>query len=153
MRVIPGNSKGSIVQALSLENAPPSPGLQCGSLPTSIVVRGRSERPKWDFPRTHMLGCSGSQGEFKWHTTRRVWTYAPCGLSMGRGFAGRRAGLRRASHSHNGWTAGLGGIIAASLTSITVEIPMMLFCMNKTSSWVAGVLDNGVLCPMPASMR
>lgn len=42
--------------------------------------------------------------------------------------------------------AGLGGITATSVTSITVEPPMMLFCINKTSPSAARILENGVFC-------
>lgn len=42
--------------------------------------------------------------------------------------------------------AGLGGITATAVTSITVEPPMMLFCINKTSPSAARMLENGVFC-------
>jgi flavin reductase len=42
--------------------------------------------------------------------------------------------------------AGLGGITATSVASITVEPPMMLFCINKTSPSAARVIKNGVFC-------
>lgn len=42
--------------------------------------------------------------------------------------------------------AGLGGITATSVTSITVEPPMMLFCINKTSPSAARIIANGVFC-------
>jgi flavin reductase len=45
-----------------------------------------------------------------------------------------------------GGPAGLGGITATSVASITAEPPMMLFCMNKTSPSVARVIENGVFC-------
>jgi flavin reductase len=45
-----------------------------------------------------------------------------------------------------GGPAGLGGITATSVASVTVEPPMMLFCMNKTSPSVARVIENGVFC-------
>ena len=43
-----------------------------------------------------------------------------------------------------GGPAGLGGITATSVTSITVEPPMMLFCINKSSPSATRVLANGV---------
>jgi flavin reductase len=45
-----------------------------------------------------------------------------------------------------GGPAGLGGITATSVASITAEPPMMLFCINKTSPSVARVIENGVFC-------
>jgi flavin reductase len=42
--------------------------------------------------------------------------------------------------------AGLGGITATSVSSITVEPPMMLFCINKTSASYARMIENGVFC-------
>jgi flavin reductase len=45
-----------------------------------------------------------------------------------------------------GGPAGLGGITATSVASITVEPPMMLFCINKTSPSAARVIGNGVFC-------
>jgi len=42
--------------------------------------------------------------------------------------------------------AGLGGITASAVTSITVEPPMMLFCINKTSTSAQRIIDNGVFC-------
>jgi flavin reductase len=42
--------------------------------------------------------------------------------------------------------AGLGGITATSVASITVEPPMLLFCINKTSSSYARMVANGVFC-------
>ncbi len=42
--------------------------------------------------------------------------------------------------------AGLGGITASAVTSVTVEPPMMLFCINKGSRCAAKVLQNGVFC-------
>lgn len=42
--------------------------------------------------------------------------------------------------------AGLGGITATAVTSITVEPPMMLFCINKTSPSAARMIENGVFC-------
>jgi flavin reductase len=45
-----------------------------------------------------------------------------------------------------GGPAGLGGITATSVASITVEPPMMLFCINKTSPSAARVIENGVFC-------
>ncbi len=42
--------------------------------------------------------------------------------------------------------AGLGGITATAVASITVEPPMMLFCINKTSPSAARALENGVFC-------
>lgn len=43
-------------------------------------------------------------------------------------------------------SAGLGGITASAVTSITVEPPMMLFCINKTSPTAQRILENGVFC-------
>jgi flavin reductase len=42
--------------------------------------------------------------------------------------------------------AGLAGITASAVTSITVEPPMMLFCINKRSLSAAKVIENGVFC-------
>lgn len=42
--------------------------------------------------------------------------------------------------------AGLGGITATSVASITVEPPMMLFCINKTSPSAQRMIDNKVFC-------
>ncbi len=42
--------------------------------------------------------------------------------------------------------AGLGGITATAVTSITVEPPMMLFCINRTSPSAARMIANGVFC-------
>lgn len=42
--------------------------------------------------------------------------------------------------------AGLGGITATAVTSITVEPPMMLFCINKSSPSAARIKENGVFC-------
>ena len=41
---------------------------------------------------------------------------------------------------------GLGGITATAVTSITLEPPMMLFCINKTSRSAARMKKNGVFC-------
>lgn len=43
-------------------------------------------------------------------------------------------------------SAGLGGLTASAVTSITVEPPMMLFCINKTSPSAARMMENGVFC-------
>lgn len=45
-----------------------------------------------------------------------------------------------------GGPAGLGGITATSVASITVEPPMMLFCINKSSPSAVRVIENGVFC-------
>jgi flavin reductase len=45
-----------------------------------------------------------------------------------------------------GGPAGLGGITATSVASITVEPPMMLFCINKASPTAARIIENGVFC-------
>ena len=42
--------------------------------------------------------------------------------------------------------AGLGGITASAVTSITVEPPMMLLCINKTSPSAERMMKNGVFC-------
>jgi flavin reductase len=42
--------------------------------------------------------------------------------------------------------AGLAGITATAVASITVEPPMMLFCINKTSPSAARVIANGAFC-------
>ncbi|MGO9005258.1 MAG: flavin reductase family protein [Beijerinckiaceae bacterium] len=42
--------------------------------------------------------------------------------------------------------AGLGGITASAVSSVTVEPPMMLFCINKSSPSAARVVQNGVFC-------
>jgi flavin reductase len=61
----------------------------------------------------------------------------------------REAMSRVASAVHivtTGGPAGLGGITATSIASITVEPPMVLFCINKTSPTAARVIENGVFC-------
>lgn len=42
--------------------------------------------------------------------------------------------------------AGVAGITASTVTSVTLEPPMMLFCLNKASRCAAKVLANGVFC-------
>ena len=42
--------------------------------------------------------------------------------------------------------AGLAGITATSVASITDDPPMMLFCINKTSPSAARMIENGVFC-------
>lgn len=42
--------------------------------------------------------------------------------------------------------AGLDGITASAVTSITLSPPMMLFCIKKTSRCAAKVIENGVFC-------
>jgi flavin reductase len=42
--------------------------------------------------------------------------------------------------------AGLAGITATSVASITDEPPMMLFCINKTSPSAARMIENDVFC-------
>ena len=42
--------------------------------------------------------------------------------------------------------AGLGGITASAVSSISVEPPMMLFCINKSSASVARMIENRVFC-------
>jgi flavin reductase len=42
--------------------------------------------------------------------------------------------------------AGLGGITASAVSSVTVEPPMMLFCINKSSSSTVRLIQNGVFC-------
>ncbi len=42
--------------------------------------------------------------------------------------------------------AGLGGITASAVSSVTVEPPIMLFCINKSSSSALRFLENGVFC-------
>jgi flavin reductase len=42
--------------------------------------------------------------------------------------------------------AGLAGVTASAVTSITVEPPMMLFCINKSSRSAVKVIENGVFC-------
>jgi len=42
--------------------------------------------------------------------------------------------------------AGPGGITATAVTSITVEPPMMLFCINKSSPSAARMITNGSFC-------
>ncbi len=42
--------------------------------------------------------------------------------------------------------AGLGGITATSVASITADPPMLLFCINKTSSTYARMVENNVFC-------
>lgn len=42
--------------------------------------------------------------------------------------------------------AGLAGITATSVASITDEPPMMLFCIDKTSPSAARMIENGVFC-------
>jgi flavin reductase len=40
--------------------------------------------------------------------------------------------------------AGLGGITATAVTSITVEPPSLLFCINRTSPSAQRIIENGV---------
>lgn len=42
--------------------------------------------------------------------------------------------------------AGLAGITATAVASITIEPPMMLFCINKTSPSAARIIENGAFC-------
>ncbi|MGH6817252.1 MAG: flavin reductase family protein [Methylovirgula sp.] len=42
--------------------------------------------------------------------------------------------------------AGLAGVTASAVTSITVEPPMMLFCISKNSRSAAKVIGNGAFC-------
>jgi flavin reductase len=42
--------------------------------------------------------------------------------------------------------AGLGGITASAVSSISIEPPMMLFCINKSSASVVRLIDNRVFC-------
>jgi flavin reductase len=42
--------------------------------------------------------------------------------------------------------AGLAGITATAVASITAEPPMMLFCINKSSSSAARIIENGAFC-------
>lgn len=42
--------------------------------------------------------------------------------------------------------AGLGGVTASAVTSITAEPPMMVLCINKTSRCTATLMKNGVFC-------
>jgi len=45
-----------------------------------------------------------------------------------------------------GGPAGFAGITATAVASITVEPPMLLFCINKTSPSAARMLENRVFC-------
>lgn len=76
---------------------------------------------------------------------------AACGVP-GQGLDGARF---REAMSHvaaavhivtTGGPAGLGGITATSVVSITAEPPMMLFCINKISPSAARMIENGVFC-------
>jgi flavin reductase len=42
--------------------------------------------------------------------------------------------------------AGLSGMTATAVTSITLEPAMMLVCVNKSSSSTTRIIDNGVFC-------
>lgn len=42
--------------------------------------------------------------------------------------------------------AGLGELTASAVTSITVEPPMMLFCINRSSPSAARMIENGIFC-------
>ena len=42
--------------------------------------------------------------------------------------------------------AGLGGLTASAVAPITLEPPMMLFCITKTSASAARIMKNGVFC-------
>jgi flavin reductase len=42
--------------------------------------------------------------------------------------------------------AGLAGITATAVAPITLEPPMMLFCINKTSPSAERMIENGVFC-------
>ena len=75
----------------------------------------------------------------------------PCTVP-GQGLDGvrfREAMSRVAAAVHivtTGGPAGLGGITATSVASITVEPPMMLFCINKSSPSATRIIENGVFC-------
>jgi len=61
----------------------------------------------------------------------------------------REAMSRVAAAVHNVTTdgpAGLGGITATSVASVTLEPPMMLFCIAKTSPSAVRMITNGVFC-------
>jgi flavin reductase len=42
--------------------------------------------------------------------------------------------------------AGIGGITASAVSSVSIEPPMMLFCISKSSSTAARVIQNRVFC-------
>lgn len=42
--------------------------------------------------------------------------------------------------------AGLGGITASAVSSVSIEPPMMLFCINKSSQSATRMIENGVFC-------
>ncbi|PNG26354.1 flavin reductase family protein [Methylocella silvestris] len=42
--------------------------------------------------------------------------------------------------------AGLGGITATSMASISADPPMLLFCINKVSASAGRMIENGVFC-------
>lgn len=61
----------------------------------------------------------------------------------------RQAMRRVAAAVHivtTGGPAGRGGITATAVASITLEPPMMLFCINKTSPSAARMIANGNFC-------
>ena len=71
---------------------------------------------------------------------------------LGQGLDGarfREAMSRVAAAVHivtTGGPAGLGGITATSVASITADPPMMLFCINKNSPSAARLIENGAFC-------
>src|ERR1700716_1165381 len=96
-----------------------------------------------------MVSTQLEQGErMAKHNNGRMVTCAVPGQCLD-GARFREAMSRVAAAVHiitTGGPAGLGGITATSVASISAEPPMMLFCINKTSPSAARVIDNGIFC-------
>jgi flavin reductase len=96
-----------------------------------------------------MVSTKLEQGErMAEHNNGRMDTCAVPGQGLD-GARFREAMSRVAAAVHiitTGGPAGLGGITATSVASISAEPPMMLFCINKTSPSAARVIENGIFC-------
>jgi flavin reductase len=96
-----------------------------------------------------MVSTKLEQGErMAKHNNGRMDTCAVPGQGLD-GARFREAMSRVAAAVHiitTGGPAGLGGITATSVASISAEPPMMLFCINKTSPSAARVIENGIFC-------
>ena len=96
-------------------------------------------RPYWNRGRARMAQSTNRLDEL-------LELYAVPAVDVSRF---REAMSRVAAAVHivtTGGPAGLAGITATSVASITIEPPMMLVCMNKTSPSAARVIENGVFC-------
>lgn len=96
-----------------------------------------------------MVSTKLEQGErMAKHNNGRMDTCAVPGQGLD-GARFREAMSRVAAAVHiitTGGPAGLGGITATSVASISAEPSMMLFCINKTSPSAARVIENGIFC-------